>query len=206
MKIVFPKEMKIRTATNGAGIFIAGLMVSSAISLLDNVIQAGNLVIYASLLFVAGGIHFWMGKYVWDLKKSKIDIPKIGIAALCMMFLGIDTIGGIVLLTFLPPVTVNIIYPFLVLGGGFLYFLVDKYMWSLKKKKKLLEKLLLICSASLCILGEILVMLNLNLSASRRLRSALISSFVFTIAAIVNTGLSMWSERKLVKINYLVFS
>ncbi|MHA1682217.1 MAG: hypothetical protein ACTSUE_14870 [Promethearchaeota archaeon] len=203
---MFPKEMKIRTAANALAIIVAITGICTGISLLDKVTNSNNAIIFASAWFFFAAIHAWIAKYVYQLKKSKLDIPKIIIPAFSIAIMIIEAGMGAWLLINLgiPSDLTPGLLGGLCLGGMALYFIVAKYMWSLKKRNKILEKIVLVAFATMVFAGDIYLMLQGYPKGP--LITAIFMNFVIHCVAVALTITAIAAEHKLVKVKYLVFS
>ncbi len=85
MKIVFPKEMKIRTVTNLISFVIAGLATLFAVLMLVDGINAGMFFVYLILALVAAGLYFLMAKVMWSLKKKDKAMGKVLITIIAVI-------------------------------------------------------------------------------------------------------------------------
>lgn len=211
MKIVFPKEMKIRTAVNAAAIVLAICSVFSGLSILDLIVGGTWIVSIPVLLFGSGGLHFMIANYFKGQAKSKKGIGKTlfqFVAGLTAVFVGVDIAIGTWLMFIIAPWQIEFFVPLLSIGAGAMYFLMAKIMWSLKKTLKLLGYLLLAGIAAIGIFADLLAFFFLPspLPLTVAMTAALVIDFIIVCASVAVTIIGYLAESKLIKMKYLVYS
>ncbi|MHA1791326.1 MAG: hypothetical protein ACTSVI_01695 [Promethearchaeota archaeon] len=82
MKIMFPKEMKIRTAVNFLSIILAIVDVIFALILIG---KKSPITFYDILALIAACLYFLEAKFMWALKKKIKEFSKVFIAIILVL-------------------------------------------------------------------------------------------------------------------------
>ncbi len=209
MKMLMPKEMKIRLVANVLGIVFAFLSAGYAIWFLIAAVDAGAMAIVFSVLCVAAAcVYFLMAKIMWALKKQTKMLGWV-----VLMAFGALGISGSIMI-FIPSLletsidyTPAVGWSFgvgLLSGGSAFLIVVGKLVGEMVEKLKVLMYVGIGCIAGLVVL---LIVFGTGIEVDEaHLFSAGLGAFYSTVGGIVVTILGYWAEAVLIKKKFLVYN
>jgi hypothetical protein len=208
MKILMPKEMKVRLVANVLGIVLSFLNAGYATWYFITVVDAGGLAIWmGTCSLAAAGLYFLMAKIMWALqKKTKIigwfvlgAVGALGSAGSALTFMAIffDRFN-------LDQATGWSIGIGLLSGAGGLLIVAGKLIGEMVEKLKFLSYIGFGCIAGLVVL---LTVFGTTVDVHEwHLISAGVGSFVLIAGSIVTTIIGYIAESILIKKKFLVYN
>ncbi|MBN2149954.1 MAG: hypothetical protein JW839_00780 [Candidatus Lokiarchaeota archaeon] len=208
MKILMPKEMKIRLVANVLGILIAFLNAGYSAWYLVTLGEATTIIVLFPILSVAAaGLYFLMAKIMWALqKKTKM----LGWAVLVAVgVLGI--VGPLVVFLEASETVVDVgpaggwSFGVAALSGcGGFFIVAGKLIGEMVEKLKFLAYVGFACIAGLVVL--LVLFGTLETTGDAHVIAAAIGSFAMTLGGLAVTILGYWAESVLIKKKFLVYN
>ncbi len=211
MKILMPKEMKIRLVANVLGIVIAFINAGYAAWFLVTMQNANAIYLYLPIFSVAAaGLYFLMAKIMWALqKKTKmlgwIVVCAVGALGIAGTIIFVIELGGMEKVDKFWDLAGWSVGVGLLSGAGGLLIVAGKLIGEMVEKLKVLSYV-----GFACIGGLVVLIVLFGASASIGNELAILAStlgvFCTTIAGVFVTILGYWAEMVLIKKKFLVYN